>query len=78
MISDLMSKMISLDKKFHKEVENVDALHPNTPCDLEFLQKYIKVYINWVNYMGLPESHIYKEHYLRRLLDALIEIKEVM
>lgn len=68
----LMKIMSTLDKKFHKEVENVDALHPNTPCDTEFLQKYIKVYIAWVNYMGIPEDHFFKACYLRTLIDLLL------
>ena len=73
--SRLMKIMITLDNKFHKEVENVDALHHNTSCDTEFLQKYLKVYIAWVNYMNIPEDHFFKAYYLRTLIDLLLTIR---
>lgn len=72
----LMITMGCLGDKFHREVENVDALHPDIKCDTTFLKRYIKAYDYYKTYMMLPKDHCYKSHYLYLLVDLLAEMGE--
>lgn len=70
----LMIEMGKLGDRFHKEVQNVDPLHPDIQCDTTFLKKYIKTYDYWKTYMMLPPDNLYKDYYSILVCDALAEM----
>ena len=77
-ISTMYETMISLHKKFDKEVEKLDLLHPDIDCDIQFLRLYIKAYEYWRVYVNMPENNMFKPHFLTLCADIIKKIMEVM
>ena len=76
-VSTLVSTMYILNKRFMKECQKVDALHPDIKCDTNFIRYYIKAYDLYVIYMNMPEEHRFKSHFLGLLIDALKKIEVI-
>jgi hypothetical protein len=74
-VSTLASTMDILNKRFMKECQKVDVLHPDVTCDTNFIRDYIKAYDLYVIYMKMPEEHRFKFHFLGLLIDALKKIE---
>lgn len=70
----MMLTMDVLCQRFHKEVKNIDALHPDIKCDMTFLKRYIKAHDYYTTCMMLPEDHPYKNFYSNKLTDTLVEL----
>ena len=75
-ISSLVTTMDILYKRFMKECQKVDSLHPDKNCDTNFIRNFTKAYDYYVIYMNMPENRPWKTHYLGLLLDSLKKITD--
>ena len=75
-ISELMSFMTDMNRKFQYESVNIDPVHPDLAVDIEFLELYLKAYKLYRNIVLLPQdtkSYVYYYDKFGQVLKTLRE-----
>ena len=75
-ISELMSFMTDMNRKFQYESVNIDPVHPDLDVDITFLELYLKAYKLYRNIVLIPHDTKCYVYYYDKFNQVLKTLRE--